>query len=142
TADYDAYGRQTSLNDPDKGPWSYVNNALGNVVKQTDANGNVSRSTFDRLGRPLTRTTWEANGGPIETAEWFYYDAADNTTLHQVQKGDRGWIGALQREQASTTGAPGYAKDYSATSSVHYYDAKGRPWVDLTTIDGKWFYTT
>lgn len=139
TATYDALGRQLTLNDPDKGPWSYVNNALGQVVKQTDARNNVTKSTFDQLGRPLTRITTEPSNGPIETATFHYYDEEDSTALHLVAKGDKGWIGAPQREEADTTGAPGF--DAPRTINLHYYDAKGQPALDLAQTDGKWFYT-
>lgn len=142
TAEYDKLGRQTALNDPDKGPWSYVNSPLGHVLQQTDARGTVTRTDFDALGRPLTRTTTEpSTGGAVETAQWFYYDSSDNSATHTVAKGSMGWIGALQRATTSTTNAPGYAAANSTTTNAHYYDSKGRPAIDLTTIDGKWFYT-
>lgn len=140
SATYDALGRQLSLSDPDKGSWSYLNNALGQVVQQTDAVGNVTKTTFDQLGRALTRTTTEVTG-PVETASWFYYDNSTDAALHTVAKGDKGWVGAPQREESSTSGAGGYAASNSATTTVHYYDGFGHPTIDLSTIDGKWFYT-
>lgn len=144
-AAYDDLGHQTSLNDPDKGAWSYVNNALGQVVQQNDANLNTTITAFDHLGRALSRATIEPSSGPTELADYFYYDtattAAIDPALHLVPKGDKGWIGALQRTESSTSGAPGYAGSNSATANIHYFDAKGRPAIDLTTIDGKWFYT-
>lgn len=146
TATYDAHGRQTSLNDPDKGLWSYLNNALGHVVRQTDARGNVTRSTFDRLGRSLTRRTEEPSSGPVETANWYYYDNNASADLHlaPIAVGtnsyeQRGWVGAAQREHSITTGAAGYADPGTAT--IHYYDAKGRPSLNLSNVDQKWFYT-
>lgn len=153
TATYDAHGRQTSLNDPDKGNWTYVNNALGHVVKQVDAKLTETRTTFDRLGRQLTRQTREASSGPVETADWYYYDASTNDTLHLVAKvaptdaQPGGWIGAPQRDELRVTGAPGYAITGKAqtsdpdTSTTIYYDPKGRPAITLTTADAKWFYT-
>ena len=141
TATYDALGRQLTLDDPDKGAWSYVNSALGHVLQQTDARGTVTQTTYDALGRPLARTTQEPSSGPLETANWYYYDSTADPATHRVALGDKGWIGALQREEDATTGAPGYAAAHSATTTVHYYDAKGRPSIDLTTIDGKYFYT-
>jgi RHS repeat-associated protein len=141
TATYDALGRQISLSDPDKGSWAYVNNALGQVVSQTDANSNVTISSFDRLGRPLTRTTTEPSSGPVETANWFYYDLASNVGNypHLVAKGTEGWIGSIQREESATAGAPGYVP--GNTLSAYYYDTKGRVSTKLNNIDGKWFYT-
>jgi RHS repeat-associated protein len=140
-ATYDALGRQITLNDPDKGLWHYVNNALGQVVGQTDANGNVTTSAFDRLGRPLIRTTAEPLSGPVETARWYYFDLSDNAERHAVAKDNKGWIGALQREESAITGAPGYATLAPVTTTVFYYDVKGRPEITLRSIDGKWFYT-
>lgn len=153
TATYDAHGRQTSLNDPDKGLWTYLNNALGHVVRQADAKQTVTRTTFDRLGRQLTRETREASSGPVETADWYYYDVSSDATLHLVAKTapteaqPGGWIGAPQRDELHVAGAPGYvvtgkilASDPD-TSTTIYYDPKGRPAITLTTADAKWFYT-
>jgi RHS repeat-associated protein len=141
-ASYDALGRQRTLNDPDKGAWEYLNNALGHVVKQTDAKGTVTLSSFDRLGRPLSRKTTET-AGPVETADWYYYDFATDSTRHTVGhivgSSDRGWIGAPQRETCSTTSVPGYGDP--GTASVHYYDTMGRPYLNLNQVDGKYFYT-
>ncbi len=141
-ATYDALGRQTTLDDPDKGQWHYTNNALGQVVSQTDAKGNVTTSTFDRLGRPLTRTTTEANNGPVETARWHYFDVENDTARHLVAKGNKGWIGSLQREESLTVGASGYGAYVPAATTAHYYDSKGRREITLRSIDGKWFYTS
>jgi len=139
TAAYDDHGRQTQLADPDKGTWNYVNNALGHVVKQTDAKNSVTRSTFDRLGRQLARQTIEAGeNAPTETASWHYYDSTADPFTHRVALGTKGWIGAVQREESSTTNTPGY--NAGDTKTVHYYDEVGRPEIALTQIDGKWFY--
>ena len=138
TATYDALGRQLTLSDPDKGNWKYVNSALGQVLTQTDAKLNVTSSTFDRLGRPLSRTT--TGDGSTETADFHYYDTADDTARHLIAKGTQGWIGAPQREVATTTGAPGFAAP--ATLNLHFYDAKGRPSIELALTDGQWFYTS
>lgn len=146
TATYDVLGRQETLNDPDKGAWSYTNNVLGQVVNQTDGNSAVTQSKFDRLGRPLTRTTTQAGtGAPVESANWFYYDTATNAAAsgsdawHLVAPGPKGWIGALQRMTHALAAAPGYLDPGSA--KYFYYDAKGRPQIVLSNIDSKWFYT-
>ncbi|HVX56683.1 MAG TPA: RHS repeat domain-containing protein, partial [Candidatus Saccharimonadales bacterium] len=140
-ANYDSLGRQTELNDPDKGHWYYVNSALGQVLQQTDARGTVTKTTYDRAGRPMTRTTQES-GGPLETANWNYYDTTVDPATHRVALGGNGWIGALEQESVATSGtAIGYATAHSANSTTHYYDAKGRPHIDLNNIDGTWFYT-
>lgn len=139
-AKYDALGRQTELDDPDKGLWKYTNNALGQVVEQEDANHTITISTFDRLGRPLVRTTTET-AGPVETAKWFYYDAAANSTWQLVAKGTDGWVGALQRDEVSTSGVPGYAAEHSAAKTIYYYNDRGLPSRTLAAIDSKLFTT-
>jgi len=144
-AKYDALGRQVELADPDKGTWTYKNNALGQVVSQTDAMSTLTDSTFDKLGRPLTRTTTQSSGQK-ETAKWFYFESAgyagiNDSAKQLVAKGTKGWIGALQRDEVSTTGAPGYGAANSSVRNVHYYTTRGLPELDLAEIDGKWFYT-
>lgn len=147
TASYDAFGHETQLADPDKGTWNYVSNVLGQVLTQTDAKLNQTTSTFDHLGRPLTRVTTSLGStgdGSTETAGFYYYDLADNPSLNLVAKGAQGWIGSPERDESATTYAAGYpAPGYVApkTSTIHYYDAKGRPFIDLASLDGKYFYT-
>jgi RHS repeat-associated protein len=141
TATYDALGRQATLNDPDKGNWSYTNNALGQVVSQTDARSTVTASTFDHLGRPLTRTATESgSGAPVETGKWFYYDSAADAATQRVDKGTKGWIGAVAREEHTLVNAPGYT-DPGSTRFYYYDTTKGLPEIALSQIDGKWFYT-
>ncbi len=139
TATYDALGHQTRLNDPDKGDWHYTNNALGQVTIQRDANDvHTTITSFDHLGRPLERTT--SGDGTTETADFFYYDSGSlSNKPHTVAKGEKGWIGAPEREESVTTSAQGYTDP--GTKSVHYYNAVGLPAIDLNTIDGRYFYT-
>ena len=138
--EYDELGRQTKLDDPDKGVWTYVNNAFGQVVKQTDARLTVTKASFDRLGRPLVRTTTEAGtGAPVETAKWFYYDRAADTAWNLTAKGTGGWIGAAHYDEVTSLNAPGYVNNRVA--HVHFYDSRGRPEIELSQIDGQHFYT-
>jgi YD repeat-containing protein len=141
TASYDGFGRQTSLCDPDKGNWTYVNSSLGYVLQQTDGRSTVTTTVYDELGRSLTRTTQES-GGPKEVTDWYYYSSGlEGSKPHLVAKGEKGWIGAVERDETVTTGAEGYTAIASQAKSIHYYDAKGRPSIDLNQIDGKFFYT-
>ena len=65
TMDYDAYGRKTQMSDPDKGTWYYTNNSLGELISQTDANGQTTQNYYDVRGRlffrkePGVRSYWE-----------------------------------------------------------------------------------
>ncbi|MCR6654667.1 MAG: hypothetical protein NVV63_02400 [Opitutus sp.] len=138
TAAYDDFGRQTQLSDPDKGTWNYENDALGRVTSQTDAKGTVTTTTYDRLNR-LQRRTITETAGPVETTDWYYYDWLSTTSPHAVAEGNKSWLLAPAREECSTTNQPGYPA--SKTTTVHYYTAKGQPAIDLSVIDGKYFYT-
>ncbi|XOV78420.1 MAG: tandem-95 repeat protein [Aestuariibacter sp.] len=58
TLSYDTAGVTTgkgyfkrAMNDPDKGNWTYTYDALGNLLTQTDGNGNQSQMIYDTLGR-------------------------------------------------------------------------------------------
>ena len=139
TATYDGLGNQTALSDPDKGSWTYLNNAFGQVVQQSDGSGIVTTSTFDQLGRPTTRVIQQGSAG-TETSNWYYYDTSSHasSSVNTVPVGSNGWVGALQRDEVTTSGVPGYQAP--ATTNIHYYDAFGRPQIDLSTIDGKWYY--
>ena len=151
-AKYDALGRQIELNDPDKGRWLYLNDALGRVVWQKDSKLTETTFKFDRLGRPLSRVTIATNDLPgadptnpksAETAIWKYYDksvtATSNPGLNLTASGTGGWIGAPHFDQVSISNAPGYQTDRVA--HVHYYDTFGRPEIELSRIDGQHFYT-
>jgi RHS repeat-associated protein len=48
---YDLAGRKTQMIDPDMGTWSYRYNALGELVRQTDARGQRICLYYDGLGR-------------------------------------------------------------------------------------------
>ncbi len=51
TVEYDAYGQQTSLSDPDAGTQTYRYDRFGNIVYSRDARGVISESFYDAHGR-------------------------------------------------------------------------------------------
>ena len=53
---YDILGRRTGLLDRASGLWLYEYYPLGEVKRQVNGRGQVTAYTWDRLGRPLTRT--------------------------------------------------------------------------------------
>ncbi|MEM1223390.1 MAG: RHS repeat-associated core domain-containing protein [Verrucomicrobiota bacterium] len=144
TSSYDALGNQTQLVDPDKGQWDYVYDALGRNRQQTDAKQTVTTNTFDILNRNLSRTIAEANSGPVETTNWYFYDTAANSSKpHVIFNLGQGWIGAVQREDlslawATTPGDP--LRNYSNANSF-YYDDRGNNYLMVQNLDDKWFYT-
>lgn len=102
---YDARGRKTSMADPDMGSWSYFYNALGELIRQTDAKGQTTSMVYDRLGRMTQRTE------PDLVSTWVY---------DSCPKG----IGKL----CSVSSDNGYSR-------AHAYDSLGRPTTLAVTID-------
>ncbi len=103
---YDTVGRKIASVDPDLGEWEYEYNVLGELISQTDAKNQTITTTYDKLGRPLTRNE---DG---ETSTWVY----DTAT-----KG----VGKLHT--ASSTN--GYLRTQA-------YDSLGRPSSEAVKIDG------
>ncbi len=60
---FDNRGRPTSINDPDKGLWTYTYNAFNELTSQTDPKGQTIFMFYDKLGRLERRET----PGEIET---------------------------------------------------------------------------
>jgi RHS repeat-associated protein len=71
TLAYDLRGRKISMADPDMGSWSYDYNALGELVRQTDAKSQTTSIAYDKLGRMTSRTE------PDLVSTWTY-DACAN----------------------------------------------------------------
>ena len=83
TITYDALGRKVSMNDPDKGAWSYAYNAFGEIISQTSANqstGATTRMRYDRMGRMTSRTDYTPRGVTEATTTW----QRDNSTSIRV----------------------------------------------------------
>ena len=61
---YDVRGLRRSLNDPDAGRWTYDYFPLGEIRSQTNARGQTTSYTYDKLSRAVSRvepegtTTW------------------------------------------------------------------------------------
>ncbi|MBK9605186.1 MAG: RHS repeat-associated core domain-containing protein [Betaproteobacteria bacterium] len=52
---YDRRGRKLALISPDSGNWTYEYNGAGELVRQTDGKGQVTRHHYDSLGRMIER---------------------------------------------------------------------------------------
>ncbi len=116
---YDIRGNKISDSDPDKGTWTYRYNALGKIVAQTNAKGEITRMSYDVLDRMLTRTDNSDQAGSQDRITRWYYDTAANG------------IGKLYR----TTRSNGY-------ELINSYDTLGRPITTQETIDGENFTTS
>jgi len=122
TMEYDQRGRKASMNDPDKGQWSYLYNAFGEMTSQTDANGQTITMAYDELGRIKRRDeVLGVNPDPVNISpdEWLAMN--DGTTEWVYDTAVKG-IGKLDR---TFNNATGYAKSVT-------YDSFGRP-QDVTT---------
>jgi len=108
----DRRGRKTSMADPDMGAWAYFYDALGQLIRQTDAKNQTSIMVYDVVGRVTNRTE------PDLVSTWTY----DSCT-----KG----IGKLC--QASATNS--YSRTYT-------YDSLGRPFTLAASIDTSYTVTT
>lgn len=77
TLGYDRLGRKTSMNDPDKGNWSYAYNAFGELIYQKDAKGQVVRNRYDNVGRLDRRIDYKnEQETQVEQATHWYFDGA------------------------------------------------------------------
>jgi RHS repeat-associated protein len=68
---YDIYNRPLSATDKDAGGVTYEYNAFGEQTKQTDANGNITETSYDNLGRISSST-----GSDGTTSYAYFRDAA------------------------------------------------------------------
>jgi RHS repeat-associated protein len=87
---YNLRGMRTGLTDVNLGSWSYTPNALGEVVSQTDAKGQVTSFSYDPLGRLTSRS--EAEG----TSNWTWGNSSSAKNVGKL---------------ASVSG-PGYSESY------------------------------
>lgn len=115
--------RQTTLTDPDAGSYSYEYNGVGEQVKQTDARGYTTRTTYDAFGRKQFRYETQGSGSGDATTAWVYGGDADGCT------NAKGLLCSV------AYGGPNTA----STSKSTAYDQYSRPTLTTTTIDGKTF---
>ena len=120
---YDKLGRKKSMNDPDKGRWSYRYNAFGELVEQTDAKLQKSRMHYDTLGRMIERVDRLRDGAIEQSSEWVYDRAVNG-------------IGQL----ASVRMVDG--TDNEKTFDSYRYDTLGRLVSSTRTLEGSYSYTS
>ncbi|MBQ9676810.1 MAG: VCBS repeat-containing protein [Prevotella sp.] len=118
--DYDEAGNQTFLDDPDAGTSEYEYDALGRVIRQTDARGNETTFTYDATGKLTAR-----NCGGVVTSYTYGTSGYDKERLVREQTGDRiinytyNNKGLLSSETRSMTGE-------TPVTFTYQYDDKGR----------------
>lgn len=124
---YNRAGRKLSTSDPDKGLWQYKTNALGQVQCQLDAKGQLTKFTYDLLGRETQRqnfasgalSTCTGSGAATANFNWTYNNSS-GTGNNKAQ---------LSAESMSHNGF-NYSRSFS-------YDSQGRPSVTTITMDGR-----
>ncbi len=108
---YNPRGIKLSVNDMDRGAWTWTRNALGETTALRDAKGQVLRFDYDPLGRITKRIAPEGN------ASWTWGNTA--------AKHDIGRLAAIS--------GPGYAESFT-------YDAIGRPANHTIVSDASYRY--
>ncbi|MEZ9821915.1 RHS repeat domain-containing protein [Shewanella sp. 10N.286.45.A1] len=104
TAQYNAIGTKLWVNDPNQGRSTYITNGFGELAQQTDANNDVIRSSYDSLGRLISRrSSYAANRLPTRTATWQW---------------DEGKLGLLDSESVGDFSQQYYYDDASRVIEV------------------------
>ncbi len=86
TLEYDRLGRKTAMSDPDKGNWEYKYNAFGELIWQKDGKGQVVQTSYDKLGRVVSRTDYtNASEAMVEQYTRWYYDGETDSTASFVE---------------------------------------------------------
>ena len=115
TSTFDSVGHKTEVNDPDKGSWRYYYNALGEVRREINGNGQEKWLSYDVLGRTVTRID-DVLGSQKQTTQSVY---------------DNQFLGALDSQTLSS-------KDGSLIQfKQQAYDSYGRPTVTTTKNVGE-----
>jgi RHS repeat-associated protein len=120
----DLRGRKTTMADADLGAWAYAYDATGEMVRQTDAKGQVSTMAYDLLGRITQRSE---NG----LTSKFFYDSYPTTQPE--------WDPSLAPD-AGNDCSKGIGKLCYAWGDNDYrrvvgYDTAGRPSQTITHVD-------
>jgi YD repeat-containing protein len=101
---------------------SYLYNALGQVVRKTEATGEITQYAYDGLGRLTTETRAafvDFNGQWVAPTVDYYYDGLENVTRMR----QRGATGAAERVATSNYGAGGrLVSSTDANGFTRYFD--------------------
>lgn len=114
TFEYDKYGRQKTITEPNTGVTTYNYNGLSQITSQTDTKGNLYAFNYDKLGRVLTKSE-TASGSSTPVVTNYSYDTETN---------GKGAISSI------TGGANGFSTSYK-------YDALSRNYKVIENNGGK-----
>ncbi|ESP95088.1 RHS repeat-associated core domain protein, partial [Pseudoalteromonas luteoviolacea 2ta16] len=118
----------------DSGTWTYDYNAFGDLIKQTDANGNVQTFGYDGFGR---KTSHDVNGARVAT--WVYdTDKKHRLAYEYTSDWSKGYIyDEFGRNVASVTDFDSTALDCKNIANVSYEPSSKdvRISSDLASVD-------
>ncbi len=130
TFGYDGRGFQISSSDADRGAWTFDYDAFGNLERESRPNGTTT-TTYDPIGRPVTRVDKTAAGVAEQNTSWSYVQSGNGRGLlsemavasyfkHTFTYNSKGLVSQdyVNLTQGSSTNA-WYQTDYS-------YDTYGR----------------
>lgn len=131
---YDMAGRKLSMSDPDMGEWFYGYDALGNLIWQEDAKGQVTCFFYDVLNR-LTGRGYRTDRECDEQAtsvEYFYdnYSTQQSTIFTGYNPPNPNYPAGHRTGMSDESGY-----------TIWAYDARGRVIQEKKSIDGR-VYTT
>jgi RHS repeat-associated protein len=137
---YDSYGNQSSLTETNSGTTLYVYDGFGQLIKQTDAAGQVYDITYDDLGRIKTKTgpdgiytynyltigkaigSLESVNGPNNSIKQYVYD--DYARVTKITEGTTAKSFITQMEYDSYGNM--ITKNYPGNYAVNYeYNSNG-----------------
>ena len=133
TVTYNARGFKVAMTDPNMGTWGYINNAFGELVLQTDARGMKIRQFYDELGRMILRIdgyNYTIGDGSRYITAWVY-DTASGKGIGRLHEA----IGPY------TTDGAGNGEATSPYRETYTYDDFGRPAQVVRQIDGLYFWS-
>ena len=113
--DYDDYGRQTTLTDPNAGLISYTYNAFGDMLTQTDFRGKVTENIYDNLRRMDTQKMTDE-----PDKKWNYHTSGSGkgqlksiTSSQSEQHYEYGDFGRLTKMTEKVVGDQSFVTQYA-----------------------------
>ncbi|TQM12258.1 RHS repeat-associated protein [Pseudoxanthomonas sp. 3HH-4] len=125
---YDVLGRKIQQSDPDSGTTTFQYNAMGELIVQTDGEGQRIENEIDARARVWRKTVKLANGA-IESQTTSVFDTAQNGSGSVTMETTVGTYSGLVGEASSELNIVNY----------HYYDALGRTSGSTYQIDNQWY---
>lgn len=110
----------TAVQDADGNVTRYTYDGLGNVSTVTDSLGNTVSNVYDQMTGLLKQTT-----DPQKTVTTYSYDARGNLTSVQQKKAD-GTVTSVSTASYNADSLPEWTQDVTGTRQYFEYDAQGR----------------